>query len=254
MKEKILNKRKNKAQLYEGLLTIDWVSLNQATNILTSYLIDMESDQMKIEFVFMELFKTVNLLKNQGTQIASDIAEELIDTYTKNANLVVPLSAFLLTREGSNFWMKKCSDRYKQFFLSTGWIGIVYFCLSSDIPVQIEMYDCFVEHLLHGDQIIADPFYYWLYKRNCLTDVARRILSIPCSESPVERLFGGLSFMIDPSSNKMKDDLIDAEMTIRMSTVFKNHHYFDGKMLQKLEKSYEYLCTNSFPDIMDLFK
>lgn len=75
MKEKILNKRKNKAQLYEGLLTIDWVSLNQATNILTSYLIDMESDQMKIEFVFMELFKTVNLLKNQGTQIASIIDE-----------------------------------------------------------------------------------------------------------------------------------------------------------------------------------
>lgn len=66
------------------------------------------------------------------------------------------------------------------------------------------MYDCFVEHLLHGDQIIADLFYYWLYKRNCLTDIVRRILSIPSSESPVECLFGGLSFMIDPSSNKMK--------------------------------------------------
>lgn len=70
---------------------------------------------------------------------------------------------------------------------------------------------------------------------------------------PVESLFGGLSFMIDPSSNKMKDNLIYAEMTIRMSTVFKNNHYFGCIMLQKMEKSYEYLCTNSIPDIMDFF-
>lgn len=86
-------------------------------------------------------------------------------------------------------------------------------------------------------------------KNNELSEIACKILSIPCSETPVESLFEGLSFMLDPSSTKMKSDLINAEMTIRMSTIFKNIHNFDINMLSKLEKSFEFFQDYAFPEV-----
>ena len=111
------------------------------------------------------------------------------------------------------------------------------------------MFHCFIQFLRSSSEVIMDPFLYWQLKKNELSEVACRILSIPCSETPVERLFGGLSFMLDSMSTNMKSDLVNAEMTIRMSTVFQNIHNFDGNLFSKLEKSFEYFQNYAFPEV-----
>ena len=75
----------------------------------------MESDQMKIEFVFGELTRTIQLLEKQGTVITNDLVTEITNVYTENNNMIVPLSAFLLTTDGSLFW-QECSLEKKRIF------------------------------------------------------------------------------------------------------------------------------------------
>lgn len=87
------------------------------------------------------------------------------------------------------------------------------------------------------------PINYWLSQNNDLTEISCSILNIPCSEAEVEQLFGCLSFMVYPTSNLMKDDLINAEMIIRMD---KNFYYLNEfnmnsniQLLQKILQSQE---------------
>lgn len=248
MKDIINKKRKNVAETYSDLLKIDWLSIKNATQIITSFIIFIEGDEMKIELLFLKLYETVSLLKNENTQIANDLLVEFCNLFEQKTDLIVAVSAFLLTYEGSQFWMKNSED-LKEYYLSKGWSGITKYCESSNISVTDEMHQCFIEHLSSSLNVKMDPFEFWKSKDNELSEVACKILSIPCSETPVERLFGGLSFMLDPSSTKMKSDLINAEMTIRMSTIFQNIHNFDGNMLSKLEKSFEFFQDYAFPEV-----
>lgn len=68
---------------------------------------------------------------------------------------------------------------------------------------------------MNSNDIKMDPFEYWRLKQNILSEIALRILSTPCSESEVERLFKGLSFMLILQSNWSKDDLIDAKIVVK---------------------------------------
>ena len=86
------------------LKEVNWEELKNATRVITSYIIDLENDDMKIEFVIMKLIRTVEVLRQQGTQLSINLSNELMHVYTENNNLIVPLAAFLLTYEGSIFW------------------------------------------------------------------------------------------------------------------------------------------------------
>ena len=190
-------------------------------------------------------------MKEQIAKIADDLLAEFKKVFDQNINLLVPFSVFLLTCEGSKFW-QNCPKAYQYYFISKGWCGIVFYCKKSNILLDFETYQCFTNHLLTSSQISMDPFNFLVLKNNKLGSIALRILSIPCSETPVERLFGGLTFMIDESSTRMKDDLINAELTIRMSTIFQNQHNFDGNMLQKLEKSFNIFKNMHFLKYLNL--
>lgn len=249
MTELIDQKKKfNSIQSYIQLKDVNWKELKDASQIMTSYIIKMEGDQMKIEFVFKELMKTIGLLKLQNTQLANDLVEELINVYVQNDNLNVPLAAFLLTNDGSIFF-QQCSEEQKVFFFNNGWEGICHFCTSSNIEINDQMRVIFQTHLYTISNVDYDPFIFWKSQNNELSEAACKILVISCSEASVERLFGGLSFMYDPSSNRMGDDLIDSELTIRMSSIFQNSDCFDGNILARLKTCTTYYDENAFPII-----
>ena len=111
------------------------------------------------------------------------------------------------------------------------------------------MQSIFYLHLSTNYDQYFDPFDFWHNQQNELSEVTCRILSIACSETPVERLFGGLSFMYDSSANRMKDDLIDADMRIRMTSVFEHSHEFYGNMLERLKIWNDYFHYLAFQDI-----
>ena len=112
----------------------------------------------------------------------------------------------------------------------------------------------FKDHLNQGYKYRMEPFIYWKMIDNELSNVACMILSIPCSEAPVERLFGGLSYMVDAASNRMKDDLIDAEMVIRMATIFSHKNDFLGNISSQFEQSINFLEKNAFPNVRELIE
>ena len=244
-------KKKNskKKKEYEKLRKTKWIEIKNAVDVITTFISNMESDEIKIENVFSQVAQTYSKLSEQKTKIANDLLKELITLYFKNVNLIIPLSAFLLTDDGRSFWQK--SPRLIQtFLLPAGWAGIRYFCFFSNISVDENMHYCFINHLTNYKPIEKDPYLYWMNLQTSLSDVACRILSIPCSEASVERLFGGLTFMIDPTSNRMKDELVDAEMNIRMSSVFDFRNEFKGNFKEQIEKSNEFLI-NAFPEIIE---
>lgn len=51
----------------------------------------MERDQMRIEYVFGELTKTIQLLEEEETDISNNLVTVLINVYTDNDNLIVSL-------------------------------------------------------------------------------------------------------------------------------------------------------------------
>lgn len=120
--------RKNEYQVYSELLTFDWNAVFKATQIITLYITSMELDEMKIEFLFLKLFKTIEKLKEQKTKIADDLLAEFKKVFDQNINLLVPFSAFLLTCEGSKFW-QNFPKAYQYYFMPKGWCGIVFFLL-----------------------------------------------------------------------------------------------------------------------------
>ena len=101
--EKIQSLPKSRKQNYMKLIKFNWKELKDAADIITSFIISMEDDNMRIEFVFIKLFSTISKLNALNNQIAKDILLELLKTYVKNDNLVVSLAAFLLTSDGSLF-------------------------------------------------------------------------------------------------------------------------------------------------------
>lgn len=228
------------------LKDVNWEELMMATQIITSYIITLESDEMRIEFVFSELMKAASLLFQLGSQLSNDLATELIKVYVENDNLRVPLAAYLLSYEGTIFW-QNCNEKDQEFYFNKGWDGICHFCNHSNIAITENMKTIFTTHLSTQFAQNFDPFNYWMSQNNDLTDAACKILSIPCSEAPVERLFGGLSFMYDPASNRMKDELIDAELKIRMSTIFHNSDDFNGTFLERLKLCTEFYSKFVFP-------
>ena len=48
----------------------------------------------------------------------------------------------------------------------------------------------------------------------------------------MERLFGGLTYMFDDKSNRMKDDLLNAKLRIRMFIIFEHIHEYSGLLLK----------------------
>lgn len=49
-----------------------------------------------------------------------------------------------------------------------------------------------------------------------------RLLSLPFTEANVERIFSFLNYLFPPSRYKPKDDLMEAQMIIRINYTFKN--------------------------------
>lgn len=233
---------------YSDLKKFNWDELKSALNIITSYIIGLENDEMRIEYVFGELSKTIQQLEKEETQIANDITTELINVYVMNNYLIVALSAFLLTTDGTFFW-QNCSEEKKDFFFEYGYEGICHFCKKSGIVVNDDMKKIFLDHLSRQKIEFCEPFAYWSSQNNVLSDIACQILSIPCSETPVERLFGGLTYMFDDKSNRMKDDLLNAKLRIRMFTVFENIHEYSGRLLKRIKECYDFLRNHAFLNI-----
>lgn len=90
-------RRQYKGKVYDDLKKFDWKGLNNALCIIMSYIIRLESDEMRIEYVYGELTRTIHLLETEKTEISNALSTELINVYTENGNLKVSLSAFLLT-------------------------------------------------------------------------------------------------------------------------------------------------------------
>lgn len=72
----------------------------------------MEGDQMKIEFVFIELLKSIGLIRLQWTQIAYDLIDELTNVYVQEGNLNDLLAAVIFTNEGAIFWQQFDCDPF----------------------------------------------------------------------------------------------------------------------------------------------
>ena len=124
------------------LKKINWEELKNAVSVITAFIIKMESYQMKIEFVFGELSKTIQFLQKQNTDISNEMLTELINVYVENKCLNVAVSAFLLTPDGSFFW-QNCNSEKKYFFKDIGWRGILLFCKSSNIETKFLFILCF---------------------------------------------------------------------------------------------------------------
>ena len=53
-----------------------------------------------------------------------------------------------------------------------------------------------------------------------LAELAIRIISMPCSEIPVERLFSHLKYLYDTKEYNKSEDLLNAQMANRMETIY----------------------------------
>ena len=55
-----------------------------------------------------------------------------------------------------------------------------------------------------------------------LAEISIRIINMPCSEAAVERFFSHLKYVFGKKNLNTSDELLDAEMGIRMENVYSN--------------------------------
>ena len=165
------NQKHCDSDAYLKLKNTDWKSIRNVVSIVTSLISCIESDQMKIEFVFGEFTKTVQLLKKENTDISKELLTELINVYSDNETLIVPLAAFLLTIDGAIFWQRYSIEK-QSFYKEYGWKGISKLCDDSQIILNENIKIIFFKHLSTSYNQYLDPYYLWYSQRNELSEIA----------------------------------------------------------------------------------
>lgn len=203
----------------------------------------LEEDQASIVDLFTRIFRTIAELKLLPQYpFTAMIIKAIENRAITTLDMHIPLLAFLLTREGLIVYRNSSSesreDVSKMSLLNNALYGMASYINEKGVFLNLStsrMDEIFTQYKQYFIQYLnnADPetisYQFWNEKTKCndsddvhFSTFCRDILTIPASESAVERLFAHLQRVYNHSNIRMHYDTINYRMCIKMYNIFKD--------------------------------
>ena len=206
--------------LYEllDILQITWNMVSQ-----------IEGDNESLADVFPIVFNAVIDLNKTNTRLGNEIANALYDRFTTTTHMQLHLFAYLLTKEGKRYYLTQTKDynqrRKLEEFAKEGLVG--YLEGSHQMRIKEECVNGFIKFLSLPDIDDAHSFFKnqsneFVRVNPEFSIVCNKILSMPCSEAAVERLFSHLQHVFINSTPSISSEMINARVAIKMNYIFKH--------------------------------
>ena len=244
----------------------NWLIIHSILHLLESLILKLEGDYSSIGDVFYNFKTTLNeLIKINDTipedtepNITKDIINTLLFRFSKTVTLEMPILAFFMTGKGLVY----ANIKDDQYYLTAG-TGIDalknYAKNSSKLEKLVQFFKILLKYnndtFLIDQDTTEDSVTFWksvleggplwrkvpeFLKNNAeytgfekkYAKFALKVLSIPCSESAVERVFSHLSDLLMSNKRNLSFHSINSILIIRMNSIFLN---------QKGKNSYDFI-------------
>lgn len=213
--------------------SIGWENLYKMLQIMWIFVSQTEADLASIADIVQPFLNALDALFQMNTTPAKKLAEHLENRFKKSCPLQLPFFAFLLTKEGLQYFRsdQKGSENFKNFELTITQY-LIERCLCRTITLVISTLRTYLEVFnINEFENFSKPIDMWkcdqyLYTKYgipyCFSKLAEEILSIPASEAAVERIFAALSKITTKEMCKIKTNTINSRLVIKYDSIFGN--------------------------------
>ena len=220
------NKNLQNFRNYIEILNSD--EFNELTELF-NYLNHLSSEIGGDNFLICNVYKNIidfeNFLSNLETADISFLGRLILERIYAADEYKIAVTAYFFTIEGKNHFLniKDEIEREKIFTAIKEYI-IYYnsykFQFSEEVlEEQINFYiNC--QNFPYSDQFDLWEFYLSDEKMSALAEIAIRIISMPCSELPVERMFSHMKYLFGSKNYSQSEDLLNCQLGIRMDNVY----------------------------------
>lgn len=209
------------------LLSKEFEELSILFKYMANTINKIGSDNFLLFNVFPEFIALDNFFKSFSSPIIQKFTKIIFNRILSSNEFLQAATAFFLTIDGKNYIIKNLNENIKDKLISDIKFYLIYYngCRFGDLEDllinQIEKY-------INDETCLSiDPFDYWNRLRlvpemSRLAEIAIRIINMPCSEAAVERLFSHLKYLYGKKNYQQSDDLLNAQLGIRMENVYSN--------------------------------
>lgn len=222
--------------LQNGFLNPKFFETAKIIAYMADLVFQFGADGYLIYNVYSEIINFINFLNTLSTDDFTTIISKRI---FESDEIDIARASYFLTPEGYRYFMdlnenEKNSEIYliKNFLIS--YFGCRFTNLSEEEDddekhINMDLFEQQFELLLNMVEIPLlddNPIAFWEQMRSdhdlyVIAELAVRLLSMPCSEAAVERLFSNMKYLYGQKNRNLKESLINAEVGIKMQNLYK---------------------------------
>ncbi len=217
----------NEMQNYKALIThLNWDDVSTVVNEMWNLIIQLEKSSYSIEDAPVPLLVTIGRLKAMNSYLANRQAEALIKRFSSTADIHLPMAAFVCTYRGHIVYQKS-DEMTKSLILNYAFLGIEEYIHQTKICINPsnakKLLFEYLQKNIYTQMFEQDAIAFWKNESenilgpifSPLREIALRLLNIPPTEVPVERIFSSVGQLLDFKRIREKEDLLEAELIIR---------------------------------------
>lgn len=182
----------------------------------------VESDKVNLGHMMNEFIYAYHHLSNNKSKESRYLANRLFNRFSKDCPLDLPAFAYLLTKEGITY-VFKAPEKEKQAYIDYAIERLKNYIINRKLPNIDEMLFLFIRYLeKHSIEWFSDsktPYEQWKEIQNDFGMIAREVLSIPCFEAAVEKLYSYLTEIISSSMYNSSIESIEARLRVHLYSI-----------------------------------
>ena len=216
----------NQYNSYKDILnSIVFSELTQLFQYISNITSEIGSNNFLICYIFPKIINLQNFLSQLVSSDVKLFGRYILERIYSSKEYQIAATAYFLTIEGRNYFLNISNIFEKQNFLKSIQEYLFKynkFKYNFDEALLLQQIYSFLDS---QNFPTSDSFELWeMYRKDekmsLLAEIAIRIINMPCSEIPVERLFSHLKYLYGSKNYQMSEDLLHAQLTIRMENIF----------------------------------
>lgn len=196
-------------------------------NYMSNLIAKVGSNNFLLCQVFPEIILLNDFFNTITTENVQKFTQIILDRIFSSNEYIQAATAYFLTNEGHFYILNSFQDEEKENILLQIKFYLFYYNGSKYGDLEDELNSQFENYINYQEIEEDDSENYWKYKRldpsmSRLAEIAIRIINMPCTEAAVERFFSHLKYVFGKKNYNTSDELLDAEMGIRMENIYSN--------------------------------
>lgn len=222
--DELKNSQNPKIQKYFNEIEskITWKNLENILKILNNFITIIEEDQTNLADLMNEFIFSYRQLSNGNSIESKFMAQCFYNRFWNDCHLYLPAFAYLLTKEGL-LYIKESPENEKQMFIDFAINGLHDFIMKRKYTNFNEVFNLFINYLndlpIEWFSDDLSPYEKWEKIPNDLGMIACEVLTIPCTEAAVERLYSYLSQITSSPMYNSSIEVIESRLMIHLDSL-----------------------------------